>query len=105
MWKYAADTKICRIDPLFPRITENIHDIPQDSCLLGQVLNSETPEYKAGVSITREESEVSAMSYVLPTFRRTRTLEDVTLYQPYKSCSNGLSVLRECSESRTEINQ
>jgi hypothetical protein len=44
------------------------------------------------------------MSYVLPTFRRTRTLEAVTLYEPYKSCSSSLTVLWVCSESRTEIN-
>ena len=34
----------------------------------------ETPEHKAGVSITREQIEVSITSCVLPTFRRTTPL-------------------------------
>jgi len=45
--------------------------------------------------------EVSVTSCVLPTFRHTTPLNDITLYQPYKSCSNSLTVLHVCSESRT----
>ena len=94
--------KIWCIDHLFPKNSENTLGNPQDSCLLGRGLDSGTPEYKAGVSITREQLEVSVTSCVLPTFRRTTPLNDITLYEPYKSCSSRRTVLRVRSESRTE---
>jgi hypothetical protein len=93
--------KIRSIYPLFPRSTEKIHDNPQDRCLLGRGLNSVTPEFKAAVSIIPEQREESFMSCVLPTFRRTIPLNNITLYQPYKRCSSSLTVLHVYSESRT----
>jgi hypothetical protein len=80
------DKKICSLDPLFPKSTEKNHGNPQDSYLLCRGLNSGPSEYKVGLSITREKFEVTVMLCVLPTFRRTGRLNDITLYQPFKGC-------------------
>jgi len=83
MFRDAADTKIRCIDSVSPRCTEKTHAIPQHICLLSQYLNSVTPEHKTRESITREQIKVPVTSCVLPTFRRTTPLNDITLYQPY----------------------
>ena len=85
MCRDAADTKIRSFYPVFHTRTEKIHAIPQNSCLPGQYLNSVTPEHKTVVSITRQQIEVTVTSCVLPTFRRTVPLNDIPLYQPYKT--------------------
>jgi len=62
------------IDPVFPRTTEKPHGIPRDGYLLGQYHNSDSPEYKVRVSITREQHKLYVTSCGLPIFRRTTPL-------------------------------
>jgi hypothetical protein len=92
---------MCSTDPVFPTIIRKTHGNTQDSLLVGRRLSSGPPEYKARAVITREQFEVTVTSCDLPTFRRTGLSNDITLYQPYKSCSSSRTVLRVCSESLT----